>query len=400
MPDNATDGPSLSRQLPLELVEPPKTDVRDERPDQQIRSLAESIADKGQLQPVLVHPVNPDEHIDDDNDGEGRLEELLAEDHPVRIVDGMTRYLACKQLGRSTVWAVVVPREPDDVVLAQIDANTEGISMDEKEVLETVVEQKEAQGLTWEEIGQRVGLAASTLRSYAYALDAPQYILERWESPESPVERGHVITLRGMRGDEWEQLYEEYTDLGGEAIEAKLRNEQEQMLGWIERHGWAVGETRTRVKNRQRDLREELASDDPTDPQTAGQQQRAEAQETAGTVSAGSNPEGSGGETTTTDVSSVRPSGDDVPDCIVCGETGRQKKAVDCCQEHYGLLSNANNSDEALLSSLEGGSGGGGAGYLPDDPEQLSGSDLVELAKRAGIGPHDLIDSIEAAFGE
>lgn len=396
----ATDGPSISVQVPLDQVEPPKTDVRDGRPDRRIDSLADSIHSKGQLQPILCHPVNPEEHLDPSVDGEGRLTELLEDDHPMRIVDGLTRYLACKRMHKPTVWAVIVPEEPDDVVFAQLDANTEGIDMQEKEVLETVIQQKEEQGLSFEEVAERVGLAPSTVRKYSACLDSPEILLERWESPQSVIEQGHIMPLKSIRGDTFRELYEEHTDKTPEAVDAALKNEQERMLEWTEKHQWSVGELRQRVQQRRRDLREELTSDTSQDPQARGQTARAETQETGADPSPGDNSGGSGGQTGPSVSSVPRGGGDDVDSCIVCGEDARQKKAVPCCQTHYGTLANAEEAEEALLSSLGADGRPPGADMVIDEIAALDASSLIELAKQAQITPHALVDEIEAEFGQ
>jgi len=60
----------ISRQVPLEQLREPKTDVREQRDADGITSLAASMGDPdvGQLQDILVHPEQPDDALEEESE--------------------------------------------------------------------------------------------------------------------------------------------------------------------------------------------------------------------------------------------------------------------------------------------------------------------------------------------
>jgi ParB family chromosome partitioning protein len=144
------------RQLPVDLVAPNPHQPRRAFDEDALQALADSLADRGVLQPVLVRPVP------------GGTYELVA---------GERRWRAAQIAGLETVPALV--REHDDAETLEI-ALIENMA---REDLNPVEEARacalltEELGLTREELGRRVGRSRVAVSNLIRLLDLPDEVL-------------------------------------------------------------------------------------------------------------------------------------------------------------------------------------------------------------------------------
>ncbi|MBW2672670.1 MAG: ParB/RepB/Spo0J family partition protein [Deltaproteobacteria bacterium] len=143
-----------TREIALERIDPPKGRVRLEIDPDRIAELAQSIRERGLLQPIVVR-----------QDGD-RFE----------IVFGHRRYLAVRQLGLKTITATV--REMNDADVA-LDRATENIQRDDLSPVEEGAIYKdlmETHGLTVEEVGRRMGKSPGVVIRRIHLLRMPEVL--------------------------------------------------------------------------------------------------------------------------------------------------------------------------------------------------------------------------------
>lgn len=316
----------VSRRIPLDRLRPPETDIRQGRPEDQVASLAQSMSANGQLQPALVVPVWPDDVDDPDPDHRDAFLSLLEEVDEYRIVDGETRRQAARMLDWNDLWAWIWPEEPENVTMAQLDANTERISMDDYETVRALAEHKDATGKTLSEMAEETGYAESTLSQYFGALEAWDPLVEAWEDPDSPLELGHVLEINRLEDE----------DAQGSVLEHVLRHEA------------SVSKTREYVRNKAKELRREAQDEQsPAERQFQGQADRADRETEE--IQAPTQPD----ET-----------------CVICGGEAVTRSSAPVCQEDYGTLEQLKAADESFLGQAAGqqGSAQGPSGGPDDRP--------------------------------
>lgn len=317
----------ISRAVPLDQLRQPETDVRERRSDDDVMSLAASMGDPavGQLQDVLVHPA-----VDDDDTshwGEEQLHSYFQQGKPLRIVDGETRRLAAEKLGWATLNATIVPEPPDETVVAQLDANTERIEMTEYETVRALYDYYQETDATMQVVAEKVGYSRSHLNNIFRLLEGPEWLTEPWRNPNHPLETGHARAVLAFLS---EQTIQQYMDAGGlddEQAHEKAVADAKLMIRQVEEYEPRVGDFRERATRKKRETLNELKDqrsreEKQADGQTQAAEQRANAHQPA-----------------------------EIPDevCLVCGDTADRKKAVDVCQEDYGVLSEAEANGEPLL---------------------------------------------------
>jgi ParB-like chromosome segregation protein Spo0J len=360
----------ISRAVPLDQLRQPETDVRERRSDDDVMSLAASMGDPavGQLQDVLVHPVDPEERVDDGTAEE--LHDLFTDGCPLRIVDGETRRLAAKKLGWATVNATIVPEPPEETVVAQLDANTERIEMTEYETVRALYDYYQETDATMQDVAEKVGYSRSHLNNIFRLLEGPDWLRDPWRNPNHPLETGHARAVLAFLS---EQTIKQYMDAGGledDVAHEKAVADAQLMIRQVEEYEPRVGDFRERATRKKRETLNELKDqrtreEKQADGQTQAAEQRANAHQPA-----------------------------EVPDeiCLVCGDTADRKKAVDVCQEDYGVLSEAEANGEPLLQQS------GQQSSPPQSPE--GGTDALTeaaqaLSKAAGVPLEDAKGVVE-----
>lgn len=164
------------RKLKISLVDPKRDQPRKYFDKEALEQLADSIAENGLLQPILVREY-----------GEGRYQ----------IIAGERRFRASKLAGLSEIPAIVL--EKDDKNAAQI-ALIENIQREDLNPLEEALAYKslsEEYHMTQEELSKQVGKSRSAIANTLRLLDLPDEILTLVASKE--LSAGHARTLLGVQ---------------------------------------------------------------------------------------------------------------------------------------------------------------------------------------------------------
>ncbi len=168
------DEPEELRQLPLELIEPNPSQPRRHFDEESLLALAESIKQRGVLQPVLVRPLVG-----------GRYE----------LIAGERRWRAALSADRDTIPAVI--RHHDDaasleVALIENMAREDLSPVEEARACAALVEEL---GLTREEVGLRVGRSRVAVSNLIRLLDLPDEALELLDRGKLSPGHGRALLL-------------------------------------------------------------------------------------------------------------------------------------------------------------------------------------------------------------
>jgi ParB family transcriptional regulator, chromosome partitioning protein len=167
------------RELPIELIEPSPTQPRRRFDEDALQSLADSLAERGVLQPVLVRPK-----------AGGRYE----------IVAGERRWRAAQIAGLETIPALVRAREDAEAIeLALIEnmAREDLSPIEEARACAALVEELE---LTREEVGRRVGRSRVAVSNLIRLLDLPQEAIELLQAGTLSEGHGRALLLAEDHG--------------------------------------------------------------------------------------------------------------------------------------------------------------------------------------------------------
>ncbi len=173
--DENTHSENRISSLKLSLVDPKRDQPRKYFDKEALEQLAESIAENGLLQPILVREY-----------GEGRYQ----------IIAGERRFRASKLAGLSEIPAIVI--EKDDKKAAEI-ALIENIQREDLNPLEEALAYKslaEEYDMTQEELAKKVGKSRSAIANTVRLLDLPDEVLTLVASKE--LSAGHARTLLGL----------------------------------------------------------------------------------------------------------------------------------------------------------------------------------------------------------
>ena len=173
--DDSVGGEERISKLKISLVDPKRDQPRKYFDKEALEQLAESIAENGLLQPILVREY-----------GEGRYQ----------IIAGERRFRASKLAGLTEIPAIVLDR--DDKNAAQI-ALIENIQREDLNPLEEAMAYKslaEEYDMTQEELSQQVGKSRSAIANTVRLLELPDEILTLVASRE--LSAGHARTLLGV----------------------------------------------------------------------------------------------------------------------------------------------------------------------------------------------------------
>jgi len=360
----------ISRAIPLDQLRQPETDVRERRAEDDIMSLAASMGDPnvGQLQDILVHPVEPDELEGDMTDD--RLDELFRDDHPLRIVDGETRRLAAEKLGWATLDATIVPEPPESTVVAQLDANTERIEMGEAETVRALFTHYQETELTLEDMADKVGYSRSYLSNVFGLCKAPEWLQEPWRNPDHPLGTSHALALKSLLTENSLEGYQRGGGLDEEEAYQRAESDARLMIDVQAEHELPVGEFRKRTKRCRKETIDQL--EDQRDLEEKRADGQADAAETE--VRTGPGPE------------------PPELDCMVCGNEADRKIALDVCREDYGMLSEMKANGEVLMAQAEGSN----AQPAVNAGANGGASDAAEaLAAATGIDPRQAEQVVE-----
>jgi ParB family transcriptional regulator, chromosome partitioning protein len=162
------------RDLPIELIAPNPTQPRRRFDEDALQALADSLSERGVLQPVLVRPK-----------AGGTYE----------IVAGERRWRAAQIAGMETVPALVRAREDAEAIeLALIEnmAREDLSPIEEARACAALVEEL---GLTREEVGRRVGRSRVAVSNLVRLLDLPDEVIELLQAGTLSEGHGRALLL-------------------------------------------------------------------------------------------------------------------------------------------------------------------------------------------------------------
>ena len=169
--ENAGSADEL-RDLPVELIGPNPRQPRRRFDEESIGSLAESVRERGVLQPVIVRP-RP-----------GGTYELIA---------GERRWRAARLADLETIPALIRPRADAEVLELALIENMAREDLNPVEEARACAALVEELGLTREDVGRRVGRSRVAVSNLLRLLDLPDEALELLE--ERALAEGHGRAL-------------------------------------------------------------------------------------------------------------------------------------------------------------------------------------------------------------
>ena len=145
------------RELPVEVIEPSLSQPRRYFDEGALEALASSVGQRGVLQPVLVRPVEG-----------GRYQ----------LVVGERRWRAAQLAGLETIPALI--SEYDDLAALEVGlienvAREDLNQIEEARACATLVQEL---GLTYKQLGKRLGRGSVTVWNLVHLLDLPEEVLE------------------------------------------------------------------------------------------------------------------------------------------------------------------------------------------------------------------------------
>jgi len=175
----AADGDDL-RSLAVELIVPNPTQPRRNFDDGALQALADSLRERGVLQPVLVRPVP------------GGTYELVA---------GERRWRAAQIAGLQTIPALVRERDDAEALEAALIENMAREDLNPVEEARACAALVEELGLTRETVGLRVGRSRVAVSNLLRLLDLPDEVLALLERGELSEGHGRALLLAADHAD-------------------------------------------------------------------------------------------------------------------------------------------------------------------------------------------------------
>jgi ParB family chromosome partitioning protein len=167
------------RSLPVELISPNPNQPRKQFDEAALAALADSLRDRGVLQPVLVRPVA------------GGTYELIA---------GERRWRAAQLAGFEFVPALVRPQEDAESLELALIENMAREDLNPVEEARAVSLLVEEMGLTREEVGRRVGRSRVSVTNLVRLLELPDEALDLIEAGHLSEGHGRALLLADDQG--------------------------------------------------------------------------------------------------------------------------------------------------------------------------------------------------------
>ncbi|MDP9347458.1 MAG: ParB/RepB/Spo0J family partition protein, partial [Actinomycetota bacterium] len=176
--DEAGVGPEL-RDVHVDLIAPNPDQPRKRSDPEHLQALADSLQERGVLQPVLVRPR-----------AGGRYE----------LVAGERRWRAAQLAGLETVPALVQARDDAQTLEVALIENMAREDLNPVEAARAVAGLVEELGLTREEVGRRVGRSRVAISNLLRILDLPDEALALVESGALTEGHGRALLLADDHG--------------------------------------------------------------------------------------------------------------------------------------------------------------------------------------------------------
>jgi len=167
------------RELPIELIAPNPDQPRKKFDPGALAALADSLRDRGVLQPVLVRPVP------------GGTYELIA---------GERRWRAAQEAGFTEIPAIVRPHDDAASLELALIENMAREDLNPVEEARAVALLVEELGLTREEVGRRVGRSRVAVSNLVRLLDLPDEALDLIQAGELTEGHGRALLLATDHG--------------------------------------------------------------------------------------------------------------------------------------------------------------------------------------------------------
>ena len=179
---DASEGEAAAdlRQLPVDLITPNPGQPRKNFDQDSLAALAESLTERGVLQPILVRPL-----------AGGRYE----------LVAGERRWRAAQIAGLERVPAVVADRSDGESLEDAVIENMAREDLNPVEEARAVAALVEELGLTREQVGRRVGRSRVAISNLLRLLDLPHEALEMLERGQLTEGHGKALLLADDHGD-------------------------------------------------------------------------------------------------------------------------------------------------------------------------------------------------------
>jgi ParB family chromosome partitioning protein len=161
----------LIQNVLLALVDPPGQAHRDMIDPDAVRELAESIREKGLLQPVILRPVN------------GRFE----------VVAGHRRYLAHRFLGLTEIPAMVREMSDADMTIIRAIENLQRENLNPIEEAKAYRLMMDEGGLSRNDVARKVGKAPVTVDKYTQLLRLPQRVQDALSRKQISMDVAHTL---------------------------------------------------------------------------------------------------------------------------------------------------------------------------------------------------------------
>ena len=263
MGDNVLDGKNNAGQnIRLSDIEPRKDQPRKTFDREALEVLADSIANYGVLQPIIV-----------------RESELLAGTY--EIIAGERRWRASKMAGLTEIPAIVF--DGDELKAAQV-AMIENIQREDLNPVEEAMGYGaliERFGLTQDQVAKQVGKNRSTVANMLRLLDLPVEVLEMLkagelttgharallalESEVDMINTAALIVERSMSVREVEALVKRLNERAEEPVEEKVHPQIKAQMKELERRAMSTLGRKVRISRSSRKKVVELTYDDDKD---------------------------------------------------------------------------------------------------------------------------------------
>lgn len=201
--ENDTENQNASIALPLREIEPNRAQPRKQFDDSALAELADSIAQHGVLQPLLVRPLMSGGY---------------------QIVAGERRWRAARMAGLAEVPAVVRELSDQEVMQLALIENLQREDLTAMEEAEGYQALMDSYGLTQEEIARIVGKSRPAVGNALRLLNLPPAVRDLLE--QGALSAGHARTLLSLPNPE----------------------QMEQMAELVAKHGISVRELEKMVK--------------------------------------------------------------------------------------------------------------------------------------------------------
>jgi ParB family chromosome partitioning protein len=178
-PETSAEQEQELRELPVELIEPNPKQPRRRFDEDALQALADSLGERGVLQPVLVRPKV------------GGTYEIVA---------GERRWRAARLAGLESVPALVRPRDDAEAIELALIENMARADLSPIEEARACAALVEELGLTREEVGRRVGRSRVAVSNLMRLLDLPDEVIELLQAGTLSEGHGRALLLAEDHG--------------------------------------------------------------------------------------------------------------------------------------------------------------------------------------------------------